>query len=137
MKNAKALLYDVRDEQGEINIIRQQIAQAELALLPSGIRYDMDRVQTSPDDPMLRMAEKVERYEAQLRKHLDKIIAKRQRAFAMIRRLKDPTQRKVLELFFLDERRLSMAQVAEEIGYSERQTFYIYKKALKNLESGQ
>ena len=134
MNKAKAMLYQVRDEQGEINIIRQQIAQAELALLPSGIRYDTDRVQTSPDDPMLRMAEKVERYEAQLRKHLDKIIAKRQRAFAMIRRLKDPTQRKVLELFFLDERRLSMAQVAEEIGYSERQTFYIYKAAIKRLQ---
>ena len=134
MNKAKALLYQVRDEQGEINIIRQQIAQAELALLPSAIRYDTDRVQTSPDDPMLRMAEKVERYEAQLRKHLDKIIAKRQRAFAMIRRLKDPTQRKVLELFFLDQRRLSMAQVAEEIGYTERQTYRIYKDAIRKCQ---
>ena len=134
MNKAKAMLYQVRDEQGEINIIRQQIAQAELALLPSGIRYDTDRVQTSPDDPMLRMAEKVERYEAQLRKHLDKIIAKRQRAFAMIRRLKDPDQRKVLELFFLDTRRLTMEQVAEEVGWSVRKTYYVYKTGLKYLQ---
>lgn len=134
MKCAKALLYQVRDEQKEINIIREQIAQAELALLPSAIRYDQDKVQSSPSDPMIRMAEKVERYEGQLRKHLDRIMTRRQRAFAIVRRVKDPMQRQVLELFFLDERRLSMAQVAETIGYTERQTYRIYKDALRKCQ---
>lgn len=134
MNKAKALLYQVRDEQKEINIIREQIAQAELALLPSAIRYDQDKVQSSPSDPMIRMAEKVERYEGQLRKHLDRIMTRRQRAFVLVRRVKDPMQRQVLELFFLDERRLSMAQVAETIGYTERQTYRIYKDALRKCQ---
>lgn len=134
MNKAKALLYQVRDEQKEINIIREQIAQAELALLPSAIRYDQDKVQSSPSDPMIRMAEKVERYEGQLRKHLDRIMTKRQRAFALIRQVKDPTQRKVLELYFLDARRLTMAQVAKEIEYSEQHTYRIYKAALHALK---
>ena len=134
MNKVKALLYQVRDEQKEINIIREQIAQAELALLPSAIRYDQDKVQSSPSDPMIRMAEKVERYEGQLRKHLDRIMTRRQRAFVLVRRVKDPMQRQVLELFFLDERRLSMAQVAETIGYTERQTYRIYKDALRKCQ---
>ena len=135
MKNAKALLYDVRDEQGEINIIRQQIAQAELALLPSGIRYDRDKVQASPDDPMMRLAVKLDRYEAELRKHQAALLAKRTKAFRMVSRLTDSTQRQVLELYFLGERRLRMWEVAKIIGYSEQSTYRIYKDALRNLES--
>ena len=135
MKNAKALLYDVRDEQGEINIIRQQIAQAELALLPSGIRYDRDKVQASPDDPMMRLAVKLDRYEAELRKHQAALLTKRTKAFRMVSRLTDSTQRQVLELYFLGERRLRMWEVAKIIGYSEQSTYRIYKDALRNLES--
>jgi len=133
MNKAKALLYQVRNEQREINIIREQIAQAELAVLPSAIRYDLDRVQSTPDDPMLRMAEKLERYEGQLRKHLVRITERRQKAFRMIQRLPDPTQRQVLELFFLDQRMLHMDAVADEIGYSIQHTYRIYKAALRNL----
>ncbi len=135
MKNAKALLYDVRDEQGEINIIRQQIAQAELALLPSGIHYDSDKVQASPDDPMLKLAVKLERYEAELRKHQAALLTKRTKAFRMVSRLADSTQRQVLELYFLGGRRLKMREVAKIIGYSEQSTYRIYKDALRNLES--
>ena len=133
MNKAKALLYQVRNEQREINIIREQIAQAELAVLPSAIRYDLDRVQSTPDDPMLRMAEKLERYEGQLRKHLARITERRQKAFHMIQSLSDPTQRQVLELFFLDTRRLTMEEVADEIGYSIQHTYRIYQAALRNL----
>ena len=135
MKNAKALLYDVRDEQGEINIIRQQIAQAELALLPSGIRYDRDKGQASPDDSMLKLAVKLDRYEAELRKHQAALLTKRTKAFRMVSRLADSTQRQVLELYFLGEQRLRMREVAQIIGYSEQSTYRIYKDALRNLES--
>lgn len=135
MKNAKALLYDVRDEQGEINIIRQQIAQAELALLPSGIRYDRDKVQASPDDPMLKMTVKLEYYEAELRKHQAALLTKRTKAFRMVSQLTDSTQRQVLELYFLGGRRIRMREVAQIVGYSEQSTYRIYKDALRNLES--
>lgn len=133
--NAKALLYQVRDEQKEIDIIRRKIEEAELALLPSGIRYDRDKVQASPDDPMMRLAVKLDRYEAELRKHQAALLTKRTKAFRMVSRLTDSTQRQVLELYFLGGRRIRMWEVAQIIGYSEQSTYRIYKDALKNLES--
>ena len=133
--NAKTLLYQVRDEQKEIDIIRRKIEEAELALLPSGIRYDRDKVQASPDDPMMRLAVKLDRYEAELRKHQAALLTKRTKAFRMVSRLTDSTQRQVLELYFLGGRRIRMWEVAQIIGYSEQSTYRIYKDALRNLES--
>lgn len=135
MNKAKALLYQVRDEQKEIDIIRRRIEEAELALLPSGIRYDRDKVQASPDDPMMRLAVKLDRYEAELRKHQAALLAKRTKAFRMVSQLTDSTQRQVLELYFLGGRRIRMWEVAKIIGYSEQSTYRIYKDALRNLES--
>ena len=133
MKGAKALLYQVRDEQKEINIIREQIAQAELSLLPSAIRYDTDRVQSTPEDPMLLMAIKIERYETQLRKRQAKLYDKRQKAERIISRLKDSKQRQILTLYFLDPRRLTMQQVADTVSYSVQHTYRIYKAAMRSL----
>lgn len=138
MNKAKALLYDVRNEQREINIIKTLMWQVEMDILPSGIRYDKDSVQSSPEDHMLetvtRYSKDMAKYRRQLERHLSSIAPKRSRAIALISRLDDPVQRQVLELFFLDSRRLTMEQVAEAMGYSVRQTFYIYKAALKRLQ---
>lgn len=138
MKGAKALLYQVRNEQKEINIIRSLMWQAEMDLLPSGIRYDKDSVQSSPEDHMLetvsRYSKDMAKYRRQLERHLRTIAPKRSRAIALISRLDDPVQRQVLELFFLDARRLTMQQVADEMVYSVRQTYNIYQAALKRLQ---
>lgn len=137
MNKAKALLYQVRDEQREINIIRNLMWQAEMDILPSGIRYDKDSVQSSPEDHMLetvtRYSKDMDKYRRQLERHLRSIAPKRSRAIAMIAKLDDSMQRQVLELFFLDSRRLTMQQVADTIHYSIQHTFRIYKDALRNL----
>ena len=138
MNKAKALLYDVRNEQREINIIKTLMWQAEMDILPSGIRYDKDSVQSSPEDHMLetvtRYSKDMDKYRRQLERHLRSIAPKRSRAIAMISKLDDSMQRQVLELFFLDSRRLTMQQVADIIGYSVRNTFYLYQAALKRLQ---
>ena len=137
MNKAKALLYDVRNEQREINIIKTLMWQAEMDILPSGIRYDKDSVQSSPEDHMLetvtRYSKDMDKYRKQLERHLRSIAPKRSRAIAMISKLDDSMQRQVLELFFLDSRRLTMQQVADIIHYSVQHTFRIYKEALRNL----
>ena len=98
-------------------------------------KFDRDKVQASPDDPMLKLTVKLECYEAELRKHQAALLAKRMKAFRMVSRLADSTQRQVLELYFLGERRLRMREVAQIVGYSEQSTYRIYKDALRNLES--
>lgn len=134
MGKAKNLLFDVRNEQKEIIILRGQIEEAELALLPSAIRYDRDKVQTSPDDPMIRMMEKVEKYQELLRLHLESIYEKRQLAIRIIRRLDDTAERQILELYFLSASRPTLSQVGEVVGYSRAQTYRIYRRALDKIK---
>lgn len=131
---AKEFLDQVRHEQKELNQLQDLIRQAELSLLPSGIRYDLDKVQTSPDDPMFRTLAKVADYQVDMQKRLELLIAKRQKAFAMIGRLTDSRHRQVLQLYFLDPDRLKMHEVADRMKYSERKTYDLYKEALELLE---
>ncbi len=51
--------------------------------------------------------------------------------------LPDPVHRKILTLYFLDARVLSMRQVAEEVHYSERWVYEKYKEALKDCSEVQ
>lgn len=132
--NTKNLLYQVKKEQKEINILRDQIRQVEASMLPQAIRYDAVKVQTSPDDPMIRRIEILEEMEKDLDKKLQMLIKKRRLAVRLIYRLKDSRQRQVLLLYYTDERELKMYQVADIMGYTQRWTHKIYKEALKNLE---
>lgn len=43
--------------------LRQHIEELRLSLLPSGIRYDKDKVQTSPLDQMLEALSEIDHYE--------------------------------------------------------------------------
>ena len=134
---AKTFLREVRHEQTEVARLESKLEYLKKSTLPGGIRYDKDSVQSSPEDHMLetvtRYSKDMDKYRRQLERHLRTIAPKRSRAIAMIARLDDPVQRQVLELFFLDSRRLTMEQVAEQMGKSVRHTFRIYKDALKNL----
>lgn len=133
MGSAKALLHQVRKEQREIIILRQMIEAAELELLPPAIRYDKDKVQASASDPMLRMAESVEKYEKELKKALARIEPKRTKALRIVGELEDTTERQILYLYFLSYSRPSIDEVAEVVGYSRAQTYRIYKNALAKL----
>ena len=43
--------------------LRRHIEELRYSLLPSGIRYDKDKVQTSPIDQMLEVLSEIDRYE--------------------------------------------------------------------------
>lgn len=134
MRTAKSILFDVRDDITDINALNAQIEEIWLSQLPSGIRYDRERVQTSPDDQMIKAAAKVDELAAELNEELTKLQAKRREAKRMIGRLKKANHRKVLRLYFLDIRLLTMQDVADEMHYTLRWTYKLYKKALKELE---
>lgn len=134
LRTAKSILFDVRSDITDINALNAQIEEIWLSQLPSGIRYDRDRVQTSPDDQMIKAAAKVEELAAELNEELEKLQIKRREAKRMIGRLKKANYRKVLRLYFLDIRLLTMQDVADEMHYTLRWTYKLYKKALKELE---
>jgi DNA-directed RNA polymerase specialized sigma subunit len=129
----KQFLYSVRDEQKEIEELTDRIYEMRMSLLPAGIRYDTDKVQTSPEDKLSECEAKIADYSMLLGQKKEALIQRRHRAQEMIDLLEDSRERQVLDIYFLSVKRLSMEDVSAMIGYSRKQTFRIYKSALQNL----
>ena len=112
-------------------IWRKDLRRQELrsCLLPSGIAYDGDRVQTSPEDSMARVMAEVDELDQQidtLRRFMAMEILRISRA---IDRLDDPREATVLDAFYLG--RKSMQEIAE--GTVDEQVM----RALKAKDTGQ
>ncbi len=134
MGRIKDFLKSVRSEQKELSQLQDHIDEIESSLLPQAIRYDKDKVQTSPDDPMIRVMAEVDEYREDMKRMVLSLTVKRRKAFGIIKRLDDSRHRQVLELYFLEPGRPMMWQVGERMGYSERRTYELYTEALNILE---
>lgn len=95
--------------------------ELESCLLPGAIRYDKDKVQTSPDDPMSKIVAEV--YE--LEKEMSQIqIAKSKRVeeiYKDIRSVALEEERTALTMRFVN--RISVSDIAEQMGYSEKRIY--------------
>lgn len=130
--NVKSFLYRVKREFWEIQVKEMQLAQIRATLLPSGIRYDIDKVQTSPTDPMSRIMARIDEMSRDVEKDLARLRADRRKAQDMINQLENPLERTVLNAYFLTPTVNRMEDVAEIMSYSVRQVFTIYEEALKH-----
>lgn len=59
---------------------RDTIEELRNSLLPAGIRYDRDRVQTSPDDPILRVEARID----ELEREVEELIKSRAQSIAEV-----------------------------------------------------
>lgn len=130
----KQFLYSVRDEQKEIEELTDRIYEMRMSLIPSGIRYDTDKVQTSPEDKLSECEAKIADYSTLLGQKKEALIQRRHRAQEMIDLLEDSRERQVLDIYFLSVKRPNMREVAVIINYSVQQTFRIYSTAISRLE---
>lgn len=129
--SVKTLLYQVRDEQREINELEELIAAI---VYPSGTRYDRDRVQGPTGDPTPELAEELGKYRAELSERRAELVRRRTAATRLIYRLPNSTKRQILIVYFLDADRPRMAEVARRVGYSPSRTYELYRDALRDLE---
>lgn len=110
---------------------RARLDGLRLSMQPSGIRYDKDKVQSSPTDPMPEYAVKVEelltnihRLEREYWKAMDDITAA-----ALF--LEDDEQN-VIMLRYVAQKRWN--DIALELHYTERWMFTIHTRAVRKLE---
>jgi len=132
--NIKSFLYSVRDGQKEIEELNDRIYETEMSLLPGGIRYDKDKIQTSPSDKMPDMVAKIEEYRNTLIGKVQELYEKKAQAKEIINTLEDSRERQVLDIYFLSPKRQRIEDVAHIINYSEPRTYQFYLSALKHLE---
>lgn len=129
---AKEFFKAIRREQKELERMAERLKEAESALLPQAIRYDLDRVQTTPTDPLYGSVEEIEKYSRILRKMYRRLLSRMTKAARMIATLQDTRHRQVLELYVLDG--LSMIETADKMGYTPRAVYGFYSEALRILD---
>lgn len=114
-----------------IKRLNLQIEELESCLLPQGIRYDKDKVQTSPEDQLSRIAARI----LELEKRRDQLL--RERALLlleiqdMIDRIESELERLILEAYYLS--RVSMRDIAEMIPCSIQHAYRLRKRGLQHI----
>lgn len=74
---------------------------------------------------------KIMEIEQEINAEIDRLIDAKREIAAAIYKLDDETLRTILEYRFLCF--MKFREIAEQMTYSERQVFYLYKRALKNI----
>ena len=121
----------VRQIELKIRRLTLQIEELESCLLPQGIRYDRDKVQTSPEDTLSRITGKImelEKERTQLSRERALLLLEIQDA---LDQLESEPERIVLEAYYLS--RMSMREISEMIGYSIRQAYRLRTAGLQKL----
>lgn len=110
--------------------LRRHIEELRLSLLPSGIRYDKDKVQISPLDQMLEALSEIDHYE---RKRLKVVKALIDTRSIIARKLIILPQKEyyVLSQYYLGLK--TMNEISEDLGVTERHAFRIKNNGISIL----
>ena len=128
--DAKSFFRAIRLERREIRILNEKIYAREMDLLPSGIRYDKDNIQTSIEDIMSMKLAELGDYEKK-RKELLRILTTRQaQAIEIVSQIPDTKQRQVMEIYYFDTSNPTWDDVADEMGYDRRYILKVHGNAL-------
>lgn len=116
-----------------IIIRRKETLRDELraCLLPGAIRYDRDRVQSTPTDKMadvIARVDELDREIEQLRREKATLVIEISDA---IEKLEDDNEKTVLTEFYIA--RAPMTEVADAINYSVRRAYHFRKMGVTHL----
>lgn len=138
-KQAYIFLNSARVLHWEYLRLKAKHDELESCLLPAAIRYDKDKVQSSPEDPMCRIVSEI----AELEKKMKHVLALKFKQIEKIDKeisyLASDEQRTALTMRYI--KRIPVSQIAEEMGYAEP-TIYklmdqggeIIAKSIRNIK---
>ena len=114
-------------------IWRKDLRRQELrsCLLPSGISYDKDPVQTSPEDSMARIMAEVDELDQQIDTLRRSMAMEILRISRVIDQMDDPREATVLDAYYLGRR--SMQEIAEHLHYSERHVYRLRSEGVAKM----
>lgn len=93
------------------------------------IRYDKDRVQTTPQNYMEMAIADVIEIEKQIEEEEAKVEVQLGKAYSAVRKMEQPDQRAVIEWYYLNG--LSMIDTAGMLNMSERNAYYLREDAIE------
>lgn len=129
---AKEYLRQLNIMRGQLRSVQRKIEELNLEAVNIGaIRYDKDRVQTSPEDHMPAMIGELVEVEAKYQRMLAKYHRAIQTRIQMIERLDNPVHVRVLMLRYCEG--MTFEQIAAEMVYSYRHVLRIHGDALSSF----
>lgn len=129
---AESYLKKIRDV--ERNLISKRDELEALRYRASGagaIRYDKDKVQTSPSDYLTMAIADIIEIEKQIEEDECSIEDMKGEAYAIVRQIELPEHRTIIEWFYLNG--ISMTETAERMNMSERSAYYMRDDALESF----
>lgn len=129
---AKQYLRTIRNEQKELQSMKDMAAELRASIYPGAIVYDAVKVQTSPED---RMSEKMAAWSdliGEIEQHIITLEEKKVEALQIIRKIEESNHRLVLELYYLAgvDSLLTWDQVAKKMNYNRRHVLKLHGSAL-------
>lgn len=91
--------------------------ELQLGLLPQGIRYDKDRVQNSPEDPMSKICAEINALEKKMNELQSAKLEQIEKIDAELSKLESQEQRTALSMRYIN--RTPVSKIAEAMGYAE------------------
>jgi len=116
----------------KIAVTKAQMERLRVMMLPGAIRYDKENVQTSPQDPMLVFAEKMDELTSDA-KQLETLYMQQYKEVETMADTLDDAHRDVIKLGYLAE--YKPTEIAIELNYSESTVYKLKREAIKLLES--
>lgn len=133
--STKDFLKQVRKEMLEIKIKSDELEQVRMGLLPKALSYKSDKVQSSHNaDVVGDGVAKTDSIEQSIKQSIEQLKERYADAYEMIESLNDSTQRQVMHLYFLSNNIYTINQIADMMGYTERQIYRIYGDAMRKLD---
>ena len=105
--------------------------ELESCLLPAAIRYDKDRVQSSPEDPMGKIVSQVMEKEEEIKEAMLEKAQRIKEISETIGKLDRPEEKTVLTLYFIERKRIK--DIADMMDYSTDGVYGIRRKACDNI----
>ena len=129
---AECYLKRIRDVERNLNSKRDELEALRYRASGAGaIRYDKDRVQTSPGDYLAMAIADIVEIEKQIEEDEASIEDMKGQAYAIVRRIELPEHRTLIEWFYLNG--ISMNETAERMNMSERAAYYLKEDALESF----
>ena len=112
----------------------EKIRSLKNSLLPIGIRYDLDKVLTSPDDRVSKIMADISELEEQVDSLKAKRAAEEERIRENINKLEDETEQAVLYTCYIDKsQKGKVGKLADRLGYSKSAIYKIKASAVKKM----
>lgn len=119
----------IKEELAELKVQRESLLSC---LLPSGISYEMDKVKSSPEDPMLKIYAKIDEVDNKTTELQANMMDAIDRVCDIINLLDGCLNRKVMMLWYIKDERADV--IAEELHYSVDWIYRIHRKSVRMLE---